>query len=437
MGATAGDSFGKDLALRGIGALADLGDNASFGLATRAGNWLAGNGFNKNNPDGTAPSATTGPTLRATAPTNTAPAATNSIASLPGADATMPGQDPNRVTLRGMAGSDVAGAPGVSKFTQGGKTLYSNVTDGNGGNGGSNPIGITPGMDPALIKQTLTNPDGSTWSAADNSRMAANLRDGVDPYRGTSRGAAAGGAGADPGIGNFGHGSWVRQQMANQTNQTTLRGQTLQSQDNRYGHELSTEVSRNRLRYDMNKDQRDFQTGRNDKNFEQAQTAQKNLTDEIGSYLPPGPDGKPDTARAAQFMGAMNAHVSERMGLLQKHLQLNPGDKQAASELEGLQKRGVAQLGPDTKRKFIEGQMAADVANSTATGGMTPWGTAAVDSAAPITSLRRQSALIGHDYVSNRGDVIPGRYIDKSNSTLGFGGRPNRNFDNLKLRDQQ
>lgn len=35
---------------------------------------------------------------------------------------------------------------------------------------------------------TLTNPDGSKWSARDNAMMAANLRDGVNPYRNTPRG---------------------------------------------------------------------------------------------------------------------------------------------------------------------------------------------------------------------------------------------------------
>lgn len=33
----------------------------------------------------------------------------------------------------------------------------------------------------------LNNPDGTKWSAGDNAIMAANLRDGVDKYRGTSR----------------------------------------------------------------------------------------------------------------------------------------------------------------------------------------------------------------------------------------------------------
>lgn len=43
------------------------------------------------------------------------------------------------------------------------------------------------GMSQEQIKSALTNPDGSAWTAGDNAIMAANIRDGVDKYRGTSR----------------------------------------------------------------------------------------------------------------------------------------------------------------------------------------------------------------------------------------------------------
>jgi len=46
----------------------------------------------------------------------------------------------------------------------------------------------------AAARASLRNPDGSQWSASDNAIMAANLRDGVDKYRGTSRGTQGGGA---------------------------------------------------------------------------------------------------------------------------------------------------------------------------------------------------------------------------------------------------
>jgi len=46
---------------------------------------------------------------------------------------------------------------------------------------------VAQGMSSEAIKSALTNPDGSQWSAGDNAIMAANMRDGVDQYRGTSR----------------------------------------------------------------------------------------------------------------------------------------------------------------------------------------------------------------------------------------------------------
>ena len=43
----------------------------------------------------------------------------------------------------------------------------------------------------AAASASLRNPDGTKWSANDTATMAANLRDGVDQYRGTSRAPAA------------------------------------------------------------------------------------------------------------------------------------------------------------------------------------------------------------------------------------------------------
>lgn len=54
-------------------------------------------------------------------------------------------------------------------------------------------VNTVPGMSKEAINRTLTNPDGSKWSAQDNAMMAANLRDGVDPYRGMAQGGQRGG----------------------------------------------------------------------------------------------------------------------------------------------------------------------------------------------------------------------------------------------------
>ncbi len=52
---------------------------------------------------------------------------------------------------------------------------------------GGGTVSTVPGMSQDKINATLTNPDGSRWTAQDNAIMQANIRDGVDPYRGTSR----------------------------------------------------------------------------------------------------------------------------------------------------------------------------------------------------------------------------------------------------------
>lgn len=121
--------------------------------------------------------------------------------------------DPSRRSLgdsRDLSG-ELAGLPGkmpsgmregmIYKTTdENGRTVYSGTNvregagfvDGRGANIGSRgAVNVVPGMSQAEIDAGLTNPDGSRWTARDNAIMAANLRDGVDPYRGTSRGTAA------------------------------------------------------------------------------------------------------------------------------------------------------------------------------------------------------------------------------------------------------
>lgn len=287
-----------------------------------------------------------------------------------------------------------------------------------------------PGMDPAALDKALTNPNGTRWSARDNAIMAANMAAGNNPYMGTS--AAQEGplspiekALRDNPVGTVGRQSALKAAAEMENTQTLRRGQDVQMA----GIQSSSRTARMQAQIEqMNKDRQfgldvaKFGEEKAKTNFDARQKAQKDLTDEIASYLPPGADNKPDTAKAAEYMGAMQAHVSERMEGLRKHLQLNPGDKGAAAELEGLESRGVAQMGPEAKRKFLASMGVQGVVKDTATGAFNPFGTKMVDSDAPITSLTRKERLFGADYVSNRGDEIPARHIDRSGSTLGIGG---------------
>lgn len=77
-----------------------------------------------------------------------------------------------------FSGEDISGTP---QYTGGAAARMAN-TKGN--------LSVMPAMSQEVINRTLTNPDGSRWSDGDNAVMAANIRDGVDPMRGTQRGMA-------------------------------------------------------------------------------------------------------------------------------------------------------------------------------------------------------------------------------------------------------
>lgn len=313
--------------------------------------------------------------------------------------------------------------------------------DGKGATTGSRSgVSTVPGMSQADIDKTLTNPDGSRWSSQDNAIMAANLRDGVDPYRGTSRQAktdpmdAVRARAADPNA--IGHNGAARLVAQYDANQTAKEGQRLNYDASMAGHAMTRNGNLARLQYDMQKDQRDFGAAQDERDLAASSKARSDLTAHIGTLLPPGPDGKPDLDKSSQYVGALQAHVDQRKGQLEAHLKLHPDDKNAAAEYQGLSKRGLAMLDTSAIQKFIAGQHASEIANQTATGSLTPWGTKAVASDAPIKSLRRQDGLFGHDYVSDRGDVIPGRYIDTEGSTLGFGGRTSLRFRDMISKGQ-
>jgi len=82
----------------------------------------------------------------------------------------------------------------------------------------------------AQINATLRNPDGTQWTARDNAVMAANLRDGVDPYRGTSRAPAQSEDDNIPAIGEFGHNRAVAAKAERDRLKATLRGQDINMQ---------------------------------------------------------------------------------------------------------------------------------------------------------------------------------------------------------------
>lgn len=296
---------------------------------------------------------------------------------------------------------------------------------------------VVPGMDPALVQETLTNPDGSKWSAADNARMAANLRDGRDQYAGTSRQEKLGPiqqALRDNPVGTVGRQSALKAAAEMENTQTLRRGQDVQMA----GIQSSSRTARMQAQIEqMNKDRQfgldvaKFGQEKAKTNFEARQQAQKDSTAEIASMIAPGADGKPDAAKAAEYVDAMQAHVAGRMEALRKQLQLNPGDKNAAGELEGLESRGLAQMGADEKRKFISAMELKRKMGETATWKFNPIGTTDSEYAGTPTSLRYKPAMIGGDYQVMQGNKtvgeIPARHVDG-----GWFGQKNLRYDSLK-----
>lgn len=206
---------------------------------------------------------------------------------------------------------------------------------------------------------------------------------------------------------------------------TDRRGQDQTSADRRYSSDqtlrgtlASNALANQRLAFDARKDDRDYQLNvakygveRADKNFTQRQSAQEDITKQVTNMLPPTADGKPDTASAARYSSALNAQVAQRTQQLRAQLAKTPDRKDVAAELDALESKGLGAMDPVAVRKFIVGQQTAELAAKTGTSRFNPIGTSAANSTAPITSLREQPSLFGSDYVSDRGDVIPGRYL--------------------------
>ena len=138
IGAEPGQSFAGDVAARAVGTMQDIGNAATFGLADRVGNAIAGNGFGHSTAYGSTDDSTAAAKMAASPqralPPGVAPSAagagrgsTNPYVADPKISPTV---DVNKtVSLNGQPGAAVDGAPGVSKFkTASGQTLYSNVT---------------------------------------------------------------------------------------------------------------------------------------------------------------------------------------------------------------------------------------------------------------------------------------------------------------------
>lgn len=200
-------------------------------------------------------------------------------------------------------------------------------------------VGTSPSSDANLSALRMDAAKRGDWGAV-NASLAAQ---GQAPVRGTD----TGGGGGSPrdmimerlrGAGKLSvAGLKLAQDLTNSDNQ--LRGHQMQYNSSmtghdiaREGHQLTSANNKARLQYDINKDHRDYTTGRSDKAFEHqqkgAEAFEKNLTS-----LYPGEDGKGDQKQIAAHRQMATNYVNDLVQTLTK-----AGDHQAAAEL--------AQAGP-------------------------------------------------------------------------------------------
>lgn len=278
----------------------------------------------------------------------------------------------------------------------------------------------------AAITASLRNPDGSQWTAQDNATMAANLRDGVDKYRGTSRQPAQDSEERIPALGEFGHNKAVATKLARDQLKATLRSQDITSADNRYGHELTAQNNRNRMQYDMNKDQRDYKDVRGDADFTHKQASEKAWSEQIQQAHTSTVDGKPvvDQAGANATMGAMQTMVANQVKALRAS-----GTPEDLRRAKNLADNGVHAIDPAIRGQVIAAtKLAAKVnADSSNINPLKPDPLGTVDPM-DLMGMKRNSS---GDWITRNGKVIPGRYLSKEGADR-FLGTPTNEFDILK-----
>ncbi len=227
-----------------------------------------------------------------------------------------------------------AGEEGV--VTRKGNSFSGTNVSGYAGSG-KNPIQSIPGMPQADIDRALTNPDGSRWSALDNSRMAANLRDGADPYAGTSRAPAP-----DPvrdlalsPKGTPGRKAALAIYTNQQNNSTTLRGQDITAQGNRMtaatANARMTLDQQNKLRDDARLD-RTADSTISSADQTRSHNARNNLAAELKVF---GDDKKVDEAGSAAALSMVQKIMPGADQLTGEALSKNLPEMKALAKIFG------------------------------------------------------------------------------------------------------
>lgn len=291
---------------------------------------------------------------------------------------------------------------------------------------GKNPVGVIPGVSQAVIDRDLTNPDGSRWSAADNATMAANIRDGVDPYLGTSRQAGQDRARADANIerlalseaGTPGRRAAMKILADREQNATTLRGQDItasgqaQTARNAAASAAALKAQQDR-QYEL--DVAKFGQEAANKKRDDKRAGDAAFDTRIKGLVGDDADG----TKAAGIRTAANAFLANKQAEMEAALKADPNNKRAAAILKDIQENGVSGMDEDTLRNLTLGTKANQLAQENDSAWWNPFGGTAKNTSTPVTSLRQQKNMIfPNQDITDNGQIIPSRVVEENPDLL-------------------
>ena len=309
--------------------------------------------------------------------------------------------------------------------------------DGTGGMVGINGTPFAGGAEHAAqFRQQVSrsNLEGALRDGMRNPRTAAAAMQAAAGLQGEDNGLAIASMKEQGETLRSGAANNVAMQTAKLRAGVETRGQDMGLEGHKYTADQTLRGSIARTNYDIKKDQRDNEQKLENQQYERTAGATKRLQSEFESTLPQV-EGKPDTARAALYANGLPAFVASHKQQLEKAVAANPGSATLRAQLDTLNTKGADAIttSPTGLAQFLAGMQLAELASGTATSGLTLWGTRAVASNEPITSIRAD----GHgNYVTNRRgvngetEVIPARYIETEGGVMGtsFGGKASNKF---------
>jgi hypothetical protein len=163
------------------------------------------------------------------------------------------------------------------------------------------------------------------------------------------------------------------------------------------------------------------------------------MEDFIRSSIPHTGDKEADTANEAQAVAGVHAAFANQLENAEKHVAAHPEDKAAAQKLEYMREKQFGSMDTVAKAKILSGIQLKQLAKKEHSN-WNSFASTATSNPAPIQWIKKvetpadvkqfNGASIG-DYVSDQGDVIPARFVEKKGTTLGMGGMANQDFSVL------